>query len=75
MSWSNNNNNNNNNNNTNNINYKEIVERSSPNKIAKNCLATVDQYSVLVDTFPTVDRQTGGPNFGVHSADMKPRKC
>ena len=67
MSWSNNNNNNNNNNN---INYKEIVERSSPNKIAKNCLATVDQYSVLVDTFPTVDRQTG-----VHSADMKPRKC
>ena len=44
-------------------------------KLQKNCLATVDQYSVLVDTFPTVDRQTGGPNFGVHSADMKPRKC
>jgi len=45
MSWSNNNNNNTNSNNNNNYNnnYMEIVKSSSPNKIAKNCLATVDQ--------------------------------
>ena len=50
MSWSNNKNNKNNN-------YKEIVKSKCPNKIAKNCLATFDQYWMLVDTFPTVDQQ------------------
>ena len=50
MSWSNNKNNKNNN-------YKEIVKSKSPNKIAKNCLATFDQYWMLVDTFLTVDRK------------------
>ena len=44
-------------NNTNNNNYKEIVKNGSPNKLVKNCLATFDQFSMLVGTFPTVDPQ------------------